>query len=168
MSIELLDIGTQLAAIGCIIVGFGLVAIGRAPWLGYIFRTAIEPTLTRFRESSELSRAELATGWTVAASALAGVAVVVDRSLFAAVLAILLWLARPAVARLTSEEHPLLALANSFTIDLMIGMYLPITVSQVLLGNLILACSFAALIVALSWPTGGGATGRRFRFVTAS
>lgn len=168
MSIALLDLGTQMAAIGCIMVGFGLLATGRAPWLGYTFRTAIEPALTRFREGSERSRAELATGWTVAASALAGLAVVVERSLFAAILAVLLWLARPAVARLTMEEHPLLALANSFTIDLVIGMYLPITISQLLLRNVVLASSFTALIVALSWPTGGGSSGRPFRFATLS
>lgn len=168
MSIELLDLGTQIAAIATIVIGFGLLIIGRAHWLGQSFRTAIEPALIRLRSGTELSRAELATASTVLACVLAGLESLVNRNVFAAALAVLLWLSRPAVARLTSDEHRLLALANSFTIDLMIGLYLPIAISQILLRSFLLASSFLALIVALSWPAGGGATRRRFRFAGIS
>ena len=168
MSLDLLEAGTQIAAIATIVIGFAMLALGYSTWLGNSFRTAIEPVLTAVRRHSELSRADLAEVSTLVACGLAALEAVIGRNPFALGLAVLLWLSRPAIARLTGDEHPLLALANSFAIDLMIGLYVPITIAQVLLRNLLMGASFLALIIALSWPAGGGATRRRFRFVGLS
>ena len=164
MGTELLQLGTQIAAIATILGGLLLLVAGRSSWLGYSFRTALEPALDRIRGHSTLSRSELAHVSVLVAVGLAATGAVVDRQLLAALLAILVWLSRGSVVRLTREENQLLAKVSSFSIDLLIGVYVPIAIAQVLLLNLFVAASFFSLIVALSWPAGGGAIpGRRWR-----
>ncbi len=164
MGPELLQIGVDVSAIAVIIGGFMLLLIGRSSWLGHSFRTTIRPALDLVRRRSPMSRSELADGTILAATALAAMGAVFDRQFFAAMLAVLLWLSRPSVVRLTAEEHHLLAKISFFSIDLMIGVYVPIVIAQVLLLNWFLAASLFSVIVALSWPEGGGAIpGRRWQ-----
>lgn len=164
MRLELLQLGIQISAIAMIFGGLGLLLVGRSSWLGHSFRTAVRPMLDLIRSRSTLSRSELADVSILVAAGLAVMGALVDRQVFAAILAILLWLSRPAVAKLTSEENQMLAKISWFSIDLMIGVYVPIAVAQVLLLNLFVAASFFSAIVALSWPAGGGAIpGRRWK-----
>jgi len=166
MRTELLQLGIQISAIATILGGFVLLMLGRSSWLGHSFRTSVRPALDMIRSRSALSRSELADVSILAASGLAMMGAFFDRQLFAALLAILLWLSRPSVARLTREENHMLAKISSFSIDLMIGVYVPIAIAQVLLLNLFLAASFFSVIIALSWPEGGGAIpGRRWKLL---
>ncbi|MGI9598015.1 MAG: hypothetical protein ACR2QK_17765 [Acidimicrobiales bacterium] len=163
---ELLQLGINISAIATILGGLVLLALGRSDWLGHSFRTAVRPALDLIRSRSTRSRSELADVSILVAAGLSVAGALVDRQVFAAILAILLWLSRPSVAKLTKEENHLLAKISWFSIDLMIGVYVPIAIAQVLLLNLFLAASFFSVIVALSWPTGGGAIpGRRWKLV---
>ena len=76
----------------------------------------------------------------------------------------LLHLARPAIRRATSQEHRLLAMSGSFSLDLMIGVYLPLALAHVLMMEFIMASCLLAVVLALSWPAGGGDSipGRRW------
>ncbi len=164
MRSELLQLGVEVSAIAVIIGGFMLLALGRSSGLGHSFRTSIRPMLEMVRQRSTMSRSELADATILAASALAAMGAVFDRQLFAALLALLLWFSRPWVVRLTKDENPVLAKISSFPIDLFIGVYVPIVIAQLLLLNWFLAASLLLVIIALSWPEGGGAIpGRRWR-----
>ncbi len=168
MNPNLFQLGAQVAAIATIVGGAGLLVLGRSTMLGQSCRLTIKPMLTWVRSRSELSRSDLAEISTLLAVALALLGGLVDQSPTALVLAVLLWMSRPSIVRLTRDEHPLMAEASSFTIDLMIGIYVPIAVAQILLVRLPMAGSFVALIVALSWPAGGAATRRRLRLAGIS
>ena len=131
--------------------------------VGTRVRLLLQPGLTRIRAASPLSRAELADATIVLSMAFALLAAFLD-TLVAVGLVALLWWSRPAVRRLTSDDDQLLALAGTWSIDLLIGLYAPMVVGQLLVGRPFMAASLSAAIVALSWPAGGGfPPGRRRR-----
>ena len=77
----------------------------------------------------------------------------------------ILWKSRSMIRRLTSEEHPLMAIGNLFSTDLIIGLYLPIALAQFMLGRIFIGLAMSMVVVALSWPAGrglraGGRTGQ--------
>lgn len=162
---ERLTLGLELSAVGLVIGAFVLLLTGTSGSLGTALRATLEPALSRARETSVRSRPELADLTLLAGIALAGASVVFDRHLLAAFVVIGLWLARPIVRRHTREENRLLAMADSFSLDMIIGFYAPLTAAQFLFGNVLMGCCFATVVVALSWPAGGGSSipGRRWR-----
>lgn len=157
MKPELLSAGMALGAIA-LIVGAAMSAFnGSASATGEQFRELIRPVLQSIRERSTLSRAELADRSMLAAIAGCALAVLVERSLLAGVAAIGLQMARPMVVKLVSQEHPLLALGDSFTGNFIIGLYVPVVLANVLLGQLLTGGALLLVVVALSWPAGGAA-----------
>jgi len=159
------DLVTSALAVGLVVVAFVQLVTGRGLGLGYALRSALEPALSSIRASSPLSRAELADRTMLVAAALAVAGTVVHRSPVGVVLVVMLLGARPLVRRATREEHKLLAVASSFSTDLVIGFYVPMTLAQVLMRSYLFAASMAAVMVALCWPAGGGESvpGRRWR-----
>lgn len=153
-----LELGTRLAAVALIFWAFISFFMGTASATGQSFRSSLQPLLSSVRSSSSMSRQQLADASMVSAAVFAGMAVIVDRSIVAVLVAGLLWKARPQLRRLTSEENPLRAIAGSFSLDLVIGIYLPILLSQVIVGNYFIALTLMLVVVSLSWPAGGGAT----------
>jgi len=124
--------------------------------LGGSFRATLEPLLRQIREGTSRSRAELADASVVAAIVFASFAVVFEQPLVALVLVVVLGWGRPLIRRATSEENRILALGQSFSIDLVIGFYLPIVAAELLLLNYFIAASMALVVLALSWPASGG------------
>jgi hypothetical protein len=166
MQIELLAIGIQIGAMALILGSFVLFLTGASGSLGGSFRSFLEPKLRWARDRTSLSRQELADRTILVAAALAVAAAVVETSVLAALMAIGLWLARPSIARLTGEENRMLAVAGYFSIDLMIGLYTPIMLAQFLLADILLGACLFTVVVALSWPAGGGGSsipGRRWQ-----
>lgn len=161
---ELVQASIRSTAAALIIGAFFLLLGGGALSLGWSFRSTLEPLLHQIRSASPLSRSELADASVVAAIAFAVLAVFFDHPAVALVLAVTLWLGRPLVRRATSEENRLLALGQSFSLDLVIGFYLPIVAAQLLLLNYFTAASMALIVVALSWPPTGSSLGRRSRY----
>jgi len=157
MAPELFDSGMQLGAIALIIGAVLSFVTGTAPIFGGQVREAVRPVLADLRSRSSLSRRELADRCMLSAVLLSVAAVFLERSFMAAIIAVALWTARPMVARLASQEHPLLAIADSLSIDLMIGLYLPVAMAQMLLGRYFTGSAMLVVILALSWPAGGGA-----------
>lgn len=165
MQAEMIEAGFQLAAVALIFVAFILLLGGAASGLGYSFRSAIEPMLLNIRETSSLSRPELADISVKIALGFAGVAIFVDERFLAVLIIMVLWRSRPTIRRLTSEENRLQALVGSFSIDMVIGFYVPIVLAQFLLLNVFIASSMLLVVIALSWPAGGGDSvpGRKWR-----
>lgn len=160
----MLDVTTSVLALGLIVVAFAQLVTGGAFGLGHAVRSTIEPVLTSIREQSSLSRAELADRTMLVAIALAAAGTVAHRSVAGLVMVAMLWKVRPMVRRTTQEEHKVLAVAGTFSIDLMVGFYLPMALAQLLLLQYLFAASMAAVMVALCWPAGGGAVpGRRWQ-----
>jgi len=169
MNPELIDAALNGSSIALVFAAFGLLIHGSARSVGESFRTLIEPLLLFVRDSSACSRTRLADLSILAAMGL-GMSAALTESLLAGVaVASLLWLARPAVHRATREEHRLLATASFFSLDVVIGVNLPVAMAHLLIGNIFLAMSLVTIAVALSWPAGGGETipGRRWRIVPA-
>ena len=163
-NVRLLNIGIQMAAVALIVGGLVLLLFGRADSLGNSFRTTIEPILAWVRSHTSLSRSELADRTIMVAAGLAAVGALFDRQPMALLIAIGLWWYRPSIRRLTSEENPMLAQIGMFSVDLIIGLYVPIVMAQFIVLHLFLGASLLAVIVALSWPAGGGALpGRRWK-----
>lgn len=161
MAPELVESGMQLAAVALIFGAVISVVTGTANLLGGQLRATLEPALSAVRSSVDFSRSQLADASILLAIAFSSLAVVLERSLFAILVAALLWYARPMVRRLSTQENPLLALGDSFSADLIIGLYLPIVMAQVLLGRWLSGAAMLMVVIALSWPPGGARTGRR-------
>ena len=143
----------------CLIVlaGWAFIA-GTSPILGSAIREWLRPALQAVRRSTDRSRSKLADLTVVVAVVFAVASIPLDSNPLAAVVAIVLWMARPQVARLTSEEHPLLAKAGEFSADLIIGIYAPIMAAMLLLGDIAMAASLLTVTVALCWPPGNEGT----------
>ncbi len=151
----LLEGGLRFAGLALIFVTVWSFISGSAPSTGAAVRESLKPGLRSIRDSSTWSRSELADRTIVAAVAVAAVSTLVDQSLLSAIVAGLLWQSRPALRRATSEEQPLLAFASQLSSDMMIGLYTPMVLAQLLLGNHLLALAFSFVAIALSWPPGG-------------
>lgn len=169
MQVDLVVVGVQLAAVGLMVGAFLLLVTGGVVPLGSSFRTAIEPLLRTLRDRTTLSRNELADLCLLAGLALAVAATLSGQSVLGVLFAGGLWLARPSVQRATREENRMLAVADHFSIDMVIGLYTPIMLAQFLLANVLLGASLLAVVVGLSWPAGGGGgpiPGRRWQLAT--
>lgn len=156
MSSEVLETGIEVTAVGLTLGSLVLLLNGRAHALGLSFRSTVEPPLRSIRNHTALSRSELADRTLLAGIALAGFGALFDRPLAGVLLIGLLLWSRPFVRRATREENRLMAVAGNFSADLMIGVYVPVVLAQLILANFFLAASLAAVIIALSWPTGFG------------
>jgi hypothetical protein len=151
----------SVTAMGLTLGSFVLLFNGGALPLGTSFRSSIEPLLRSLRELTPLSRPELADATVLLAIGFAGWAAVFDSPLAGVMLMVLMAWARPVIRQATREEHKLLALASSFSIDLVIGVYVPMVAAQLLLRNFFIATSMLLIVVALSWPAGGDSLGAR-------
>lgn len=165
MGPELVQNVTDATAVALTLASFVLFALGWAHTLGTSFRLTIEPLLVSLRGQTDRARHELADLSVLVGVGLAGCGAVLEQPLAGCLLAGLLAWSRPMVRRATREENKLLALAGSISIDLVIGVYVPMVLAQVLLRNWFIAASLLALVVALSWPAGHGRAvpGRRWR-----
>ena len=164
MNPELVQAGLSLGAvalIGCVVV---LLVTGSARTVGEAFRQAVEPSLLEVRSLTDRSRSELADLCVLVAIGLAMLSIIAGDVMMGTLVAPLLHLARPAIRRATSQEHRLLAMSGSFSLDLMIGVYLPLALAHVLMMEFIMASCLLAVVLALSWPAGGGDSipGRRW------
>ena len=165
MNPELVRAGLEMSAIALIIGGVMLLVTGSARMVGEAFRESVEPMLLEVRSRTDRSRAELADLSMLGAIGLALLAIV-EGSVVAGTLVVpLLYLARPAVRRATSQEHRLLAIAGTFSLDLMIGVYVPLALAHLLMADWFMAFCLLAVVLALSWPAGGGESipGRRWQ-----
>jgi hypothetical protein len=145
-----------VTAICLIVVTVWSLVTGNAHATGAAVRAQLTPALTTIRSTTAMSRAELADASLILALGLAAVSMIVDRTYLAAVMIPLLWLSRPSVRRLTSEERPMFALGGELSGNLVVGLFAPIALAHLLLGNGFLAASLLAVTVALCWPPGGG------------
>lgn len=155
MSPLLFQAGATLAAMALLIGAIMSFVTGTALGLGTAARETIEPVLARFRAVSPMPRGDLADNSILLAICFAG-AGVVESLLSASLIGALLWYSRPMVRRLTSEENPMLALGQRFSTDFVIGLYVPVTMAVFLLGSVLIGLALAMVVVALSWPAGGG------------
>jgi hypothetical protein len=145
-----------MTALCLIVLAVWSLVTGHAQTVGAAVRAQLVPVLTAIRAMTTLSRADLADASLIIAVGLAAISMIVDRNLLAAVIIPLLWLARPAVRRLTSEERPMFALGGELSGNLVVGLFAPIALAHLLLGNRFLAASLVAVTVALCWPPGCG------------
>jgi hypothetical protein len=154
----------EVSAVALILGGAMLLVTGSSRRLGESFRGLIEPLLVEVRTRTSLSRSQLADLSILAAMVLAGLTVTDGNIVGAMIIAPLLYLARPAIRRATREENRLMAVGGMFGLDLMIGVYLPFALAHVLLFDWFMASSLFTVVVALSWPAGGGGAvpGRRW------
>ncbi len=165
MNPELVRAGLSLSAVALIGGVVMMLVTGSARIVGEAFRQSIEPTLIEVRSRTHRSRSELADLSILVAIGLAILAVLDGDVLAGTLVAPLLYLARPAVRRATSQEHRLLAVSGSFSIDLMIGVYLPLAFAHMLMFEWFRGSCLFAVALALSWPAGGGGAipGRRWQ-----
>lgn len=152
-----------MAGIALILCGVASALNGLASVTGAAIRSATEPPLQRFRESSDMGRAELANASMWLAIALAIGTALASRSFGAVVMAALLVYARPSVCRMARNEHVLMAKAGNMVTDFVIGIYVPVILAIILFGNIGLAAALTAVALSLLWPTRGfgSQTGRR-------
>lgn len=162
---DLLALGVQMAALGLIAGSVFLIITGTARPLGESFRSTIEPILQIVRDHTTMSRGQLADSSLMVAIGLAAASAVIEQEVMAVFATVGLWLARPSLQRAMREENRLLALGGLFSVDLVIGIYTPVMFAQFLTGEILLGSCLLAVVVALSWPAGGGGPipGRRWR-----
>ncbi len=159
MNPVLIQAGATLAAMT--IIGYTVVSFttGAAWTNGATVRGALKPGLLSLRQSSSRSRADLADMTLLAAVVLAMISLLVEGAFGGALVAVGIMWARTTVQRLTSQEHPLMAVGTQFSADLAIGIFAPLMLAQILMGSWFLAASHLAVCICLSWPAGG--PGRR-------
>ncbi len=153
---ELLGIGLRLT--GLALIGFTVFSFvtGSATATGATIRASLTPTLRGVRDTSELSRAQLADRSILAAAAVCALSVFIDRSFVAAIVTGLILVSRPSVVRMAREERPLFALAQQqFSGDLLIGLYAPMALAQMMFNNYLMSAAFSLVLLSLSWPPGG-------------
>lgn len=144
---------TMLLAIVGIFNGFGLA-------IGSQVRDILEPTLRSIRDRSELSRQDLADRTLLGAAAICAVGSLATLSFAGLFIGGLLLFMRPSVRRATREENKMLALSSSFSLDLIVGFFVPMVLAMVLLGDVVMSLTYFLATIALCWPP-GGAGGRR-------
>lgn len=165
-SFDALRLAVQLVALTLVLGGLALFVSGGSAALGRSFRDAVEPVLRAVRDRTARSRSELADVTLVVGIVLAVAAAIVHRDPLAGLLAVGVWVIRPSIRRVTREENKVAAVGGHLSIDMMIGLYTPIMLAQFLLANVLLGACLLAVVVALSWPAGGGGIrvpGRRWR-----
>jgi hypothetical protein len=155
MYTQAVTIAVNVLSIGLTLGSFALLLNGGALPLGTSFRMTIEPLLRSIRSASSRSRSELADVTVLMAITFAGLATVFENPVGLIMMGLMYW-ARPFIRRATREEHKLLALASTFSTDLIIGVYVPMVIAQFLLLNVFTGVAMLLVAVALSWPAGGG------------
>lgn len=160
MATELLSAGSALAAIALIVWAFASLLTGSALATGATFRSMLDPHLTYVRSSSSLSREQWSDNTLLAAVVVALMGGLASGSVLLMFIGALLFLGRPRLRRLMSEENRLKAIAGSFSLDLAVGLYVPIVLAQLLLANYASALVFFLVILSLSWPPGGAGARR--------
>ncbi|MDH4278131.1 MAG: hypothetical protein OEW83_08620 [Acidimicrobiia bacterium] len=164
MNPELVRAGLSLSAVALIAGAAILLITGSAQTLGEAFREAVEPTLAQVRSRTNRSRSELADLSMLVAIGLSMLNILGGNPVVGTIVALVLYLARPAIRRATRHEHRLMAMGGLFSIDLIIGLYLPFVVAHLMMFDWLMAACLSAVVLALSWPAGGGETipGRRW------
>lgn len=164
MNPELVRAGLSMSAVALIAGAAFLLLTGSARSLGEAFRESVEPALAQVRSRTNRSRSELADLSMLAAIGLSLLNILGGNPVIGTVVAIVLYVARPAIRRATRHEHRLLAMGGLFSIDLIIGAYLPFVLAHVMMFDWLMALCLFAVVLALSWPAGGGETipGRRW------
>ena len=148
-SLELTFGVTALAlVIGAIAAGLN----GSAAIVGQEVRRGLKSPLGRIREVTDQGRGDLAAQSMGLAAVLAAGSVVVDGSMLAGVMAMILWSIRPQMAKMLSEEHPLMAEARNLQLDLVIGLFSLLAVAQLLSGQFLMAWALVLVAVSMSWP----------------
>ena len=161
---ELLAIGLKVSGMALILGSFLLLLTGASMSFGTSFRSALEPSLQQARSFTSMSRDQLADATILVGIVLAISASALEQRLIPGLVAIGLWYARPLVRRSTREEHQLLAIVGTISIDTVIGFYAPLAMAYFLFGDLLMGATFLSVVVALSWPAGGASIpGRRWR-----
>lgn len=153
---ELSSAFASLALIGWAIASF---LSGSALSTGSAVREALAAQLRVVRSESSMTRSELTDATIVLAVGVSLIGMLVQGSLLMGVLAVLLWISRPSMARAMREERPLWAIAGTLSSDLVIGVLVPIVLAQLLIGGYALAASLVLVMISLSWPPGGAASG---------
>lgn len=160
MAPQLLSTGSAFAAIALIVWAFASLLTGSALTTGATFRSMLEPPLRSMRSTSHLSRDEWSDGTMLVAVAVAFAGGLASGSVLLMIIGALLFLGRSKLSQLMSEENRLKAIGGSFSLDLAIGLYLPIVMAQLLLANYASALVFFLVILSLSWPPGGAGARR--------
>ncbi len=163
MNPELIRAGMAMAALALVSGGIILLLTGSARSVGAAFREALAPLLSDVRSRTSMSRSELADLSVLVAIVMAAIAIFDGNALGGTIVVPLLHLARPSIRRATQQEHPLLALSSTFSLDLIIGFCLPFALAHMIVGNWFMGLCMFAIVLALSWPAGGQtAPGRRW------
>ena len=157
----MLQLSLQMSGIALLLCAIGSLINGTAGTVGAATRDLALPLLSKLREHSELNRQQLADESMKAAIAFAAAAAVTDLSAMAMLMAVVMFKARPAVQRLTSQEDPMQAKASEFSSNMLAGVYAPISLAMLLLGSYLIAASIAAVLVAVLWPAQGGWSAKR-------
>lgn len=160
MATQLFVVGNAFAAIALMGWAFVSLLTGSAIATGATFRALLDPSLTSIRSNSVLSREELSDRTMLAAVTAAILGGLLSGSVLLMIVGAMLFTARPKLGRLMTEENRLRALIGSFSIDMAVGLYLPIILAQVLLANYASALVFFLVILSLSWPPGGAGVRR--------
>ncbi|MGF1596909.1 MAG: hypothetical protein ACFCVK_08235 [Acidimicrobiales bacterium] len=165
MVTDSLQLGLELTALAIFVCAFALFLTGGSDAVGQPFRLAIEPLLADLRARTARSRAELADTSILVSIGFAVLAALAGQAIGGAAVALMLWWGRPVFQRLTREDNRLMASMSLFSIDMVIGLFVPIALAQLLLSSYFLAFSTVLVVVALSWPagTGGGGHGRPWK-----
>lgn len=165
MNPELVRAGLSLSAVALIAGAAILFVTGSARSLGETFRVSIEPTLAQIRSRTTLSRSELADLSILVAIGLSMLNILGGNPVAGTIVALVLWVARPSIRRATRHEHRLMALGGFFSIDLIIGAYIPFVLAHLMMSDWLMASCLFSVVLALSWPAGGGETipGRRWQ-----
>ncbi len=157
----MLQLSLQMSGIALLLCAIGSLINGTAGTVGAATRDLALPLLSKLRERTELNRQQLADESMKAAVAFAAAAAVANLSAMAMLMAIVVFKARPAVQRLTSQEDPMQAKASEFSTNMLAGVYAPISLAMLLLGSYLMAASIAAVLVAVLWPAQGGWSAKR-------
>ncbi len=149
------QIGMAVAAFGLIMGALYLFITGTSSSVGERVRGALTPLLRLVRDNSSLSRGDLADRSVLIGAALVLVSAAVNQSIIELMVAVVLYRARSSIKRASKEEQPLLAIAGFFSSDMIVGVYAPIILALVMLGNVAMAAGLGSVIIALCWPPGG-------------
>lgn len=152
---EFVGVGVRMAGVALILGALGAAVTGLAFSIGESIRTVLLGPLQSVRDNSPMARDDLADMTVVAAAMCAFLSVALDGAWLAVLIGVMLFVARPMVKRAMRVEDPMQAIGGQFGTDFVMGIYAPVALAQLLLGNVYLAMSMSLVLVALAWPPGG-------------
>ncbi len=147
--------GMAGAAFALILGALYLFVSGGSSSVGEQVRDMLTPTLRALRDTSSLSRSELADRTVLLGSALVLSSAVTRLSIIDLGIAIVLYRSRPSIKKATKQEQPLMAIAGFFSTDMIVGVYTPMLLALLMLGDVAVALGLSTVVVALCWPPGG-------------